>query len=71
MLGPKMMLPLLLFHLHFGLVMSVDADISSLRMSPNNYYRPGDYFITGVIPLRTAIYPTHAFTSDPVHDFLP
>ncbi|XP_077779665.1 vomeronasal type-2 receptor 26-like [Podarcis muralis] len=65
------MLPLLLFHLHFGLVMSVDADISSLRMSPNNYYRPGDYFITGVIPLRTAIYPTHAFTSDPVHDFLP
>ncbi|XP_034960953.1 vomeronasal type-2 receptor 26-like [Zootoca vivipara] len=40
-------------------------------MSPNNYYRPGDYFISGVIPVRTAVYPTHAFRSNPVHDFFP
>ncbi|XP_077779666.1 vomeronasal type-2 receptor 26-like [Podarcis muralis] len=51
--------------------MNRPRDLSSLRMSPNNYYRPGDYFISGVIPVRTAVYPTHAFRSNPVHDFFP
>ncbi|XP_061469442.1 vomeronasal type-2 receptor 26-like [Rhineura floridana] len=51
--------------------MNADVDISILEMSPSNYYSPGDYFIAGVIPMRTAIYPTHAFMSNPVCDFVP
>ncbi|XP_077779660.1 vomeronasal type-2 receptor 26-like [Podarcis muralis] len=51
--------------------MMEDLDLSDLRTSSNNYYSPGDYIIAGVIPVRTALYPKHAFRSDPVGDFLP
>ncbi|XP_062979641.1 vomeronasal type-2 receptor 26-like [Elgaria multicarinata webbii] len=38
-------------------------------MYPHDYYRPGDYVIAGVIPTRSALHPTHAFTRDPIRDF--
>ncbi|XP_062979640.1 vomeronasal type-2 receptor 26-like [Elgaria multicarinata webbii] len=66
-----LLLLLLLLHLPFGIVREVSSDITDLRMYPHNYYRPGDYLIAGVIPTRTALHSTHAFTRDPVHDFFP
>ncbi|KAG8127768.1 hypothetical protein E2320_014670, partial [Naja naja] len=40
-------------------------------MSPYNYYQWGDYLVAGVIPTRTAVYPTHTFRSHPSRDFFP
>uniref|UniRef100_A0A670ZKW0 Receptor ligand binding region domain-containing protein n=1 Tax=Pseudonaja textilis TaxID=8673 RepID=A0A670ZKW0_PSETE len=40
-------------------------------MYPYNYYQWGDYLVAGVIPTRTAVYPTHTFRSDPARDFFP
>ncbi|XP_066469176.1 vomeronasal type-2 receptor 26-like [Tiliqua scincoides] len=37
---------------------------------PNNYYRPGDYLISGVIPLRTITYPKHKFKHNLVRDVI-
>lgn len=68
---PKMILLLVLLHLPVEVAMMEDLDLSDLRTSSNNYYSPGDYIIAGVIPVRTALYPKHAFRSDPVGDFLP
>ncbi|XP_061469440.1 vomeronasal type-2 receptor 26-like [Rhineura floridana] len=48
----------------------MNEDLSSPQMSLNNYYSPGDYLITGVIPVKTAKYPEYAFLSDPAHDSL-
>ncbi|XP_077779662.1 vomeronasal type-2 receptor 26-like [Podarcis muralis] len=66
-----MILLLILLHLPFGVVMNEDVNLSNPSTPPNNYYSPGDYLITGVIPVGTAVYPSYAFMSDPTHDFQP
>ncbi|XP_066469177.1 vomeronasal type-2 receptor 26-like [Tiliqua scincoides] len=65
------LLLLLVLHLPFGVLISDTIDLADIQMYPNNYYKPGDYLISGVIPLRAAMYPKHKFKKDPIHDFKP
>lgn len=46
------------------------TDLSNQQTPPKNYYRPGDYLIAAVVPLRTAMYPMHTFKSDPIRDLI-
>ncbi|XP_070592794.1 vomeronasal type-2 receptor 26-like [Erythrolamprus reginae] len=62
-----MMVLLLLLYLNFKAVTTHKLD----RSIPYNYYQWGDYLVAGVIPTRTAVYPTHTFRSDPSRDFFP
>ncbi|XP_077187432.1 vomeronasal type-2 receptor 26-like [Paroedura picta] len=48
-----------------------NPDIGGLHSYPNHYYSPGDFLITGVVPTRTAVYPSYTFRSDPVENFFP
>ncbi|KAK9405868.1 type-2 vomeronasal receptor [Crotalus adamanteus] len=70
-MSKKMMVLLLLLYLTFGAVTTQRPGRSIQKMYPYNYYQPGDYLVAGVIPTRTAMYPTHTFTSDPSRDFFP
>ncbi|XP_066474689.1 vomeronasal type-2 receptor 26-like [Tiliqua scincoides] len=65
-----MILLLLLLHLPLRVLIYHGLDFSGIKMHPHNYYRPGDYLITSMIPLRTAMYPTHTFEHDPVGDYM-
>ncbi|XP_062823012.1 vomeronasal type-2 receptor 26-like isoform X3 [Anolis carolinensis] len=67
------MIPLLLhFCLPFGVVMEGNLDFSRIRQRrPYDYYRSGDYLISGVIPTRTAMFPNHDFQYNPAEDLQP
>ncbi|XP_066469174.1 vomeronasal type-2 receptor 26-like [Tiliqua scincoides] len=66
------LLLILLLHVVFIWPVSESGriDLSDQQTPPNHYYRPGDYLITAVVPLRTAMYPEHTFKFDPIHDFV-
>lgn len=46
-------------------------DFSDQQTPPNNYYQPGDYLISAVVPLRALRYQEHAFEIDPICDIAP
>ncbi|XP_066469178.1 vomeronasal type-2 receptor 26-like [Tiliqua scincoides] len=64
------LLLLLLLHLPFGVLINANLDFSDIQMFPHNYYRPGDFIVAGLIPLRTFMHPTPEFKKDPIHDLI-